>query len=367
MSESLAPFYYFKEKAGVGASAHPVALIDIGGGTSDSVIYIDNKPALLTSFRFASNSLFGDGYGNTSANNGFVLRFENEIRESLNNTDAKKLMDIYDSIKAKSSKSLELIEFFFSLEENKIIKDNKLPISFSKLLSDDTEFKVVFLFYYGAIVYHIAKLMKEKNYESPRYITFSGNGARIIKIIAGGSDLTDLSEFTKVIFREIYNGELSNNIELKLEDNPKEITCKGGLEFNDFDSINGIEESIKNVLIGTIDNKIISEKPLHYSDIKKPEIVASVFEEVNKYIDHFFEWNNHINYYNKFGINPGSFIKYKTYLKEDIKTYLIDGIDEKLKEIQDNIDVNIEETLFFYPLNGCINKLAFKIYQDTSK
>ncbi len=61
-------------------------------------------------------------------------------------------MDIYDDIKSKNSKSLELIEFFFSLEENKTIKDNRLPISFSKMLSDDTEFKIVFLLYYASIM-----------------------------------------------------------------------------------------------------------------------------------------------------------------------------------------------------------------------
>lgn len=367
MSESLAPFYYFKEKAGVRASAYPVALIDIGGGTSDTVIYKDNKPNLLTSFRFASNSLFGDGFGNTSGSNGFVLRFEKEIRDSLSNTPAKKLMEIYDGIKSKNGNSLELIEFFFSLEENKIIKDNRLPISFSKLLSDDTDFKIVFLVYYAAIIYHISKLMKVKEYDFPRYITFSGNGSRVIKIITGSSDLSDLSTFTKIIFEDVFGKESTYNIELKLEDNPKEITCKGGLEIDDFSSVINIEESIKNVLIGTLENNLVRESGLHYSQIKNSEIIDSVISEVNNFIDRFFEWNSKINYYNKFGINPGGFEKYKYYLKENIKTFLIDGIDEKLKETQDNINVNIEETLFFYPLNGCLNKLAYNIYKDSSQ
>ena len=41
-------------------------------------------------------------------------------------------------------------------------------------------------------------------------------------------------------------------------------------------------------------------------------------------------------------------------------------MDEKLKETQDNINVNIEETLFFYALNGSLNKLAFKIFTDNN-
>jgi hypothetical protein len=366
MSESLAPFYYFKEKAGVTASAHPVLLLDIGGGTSDAVIYKNNEPSLLTSFRFASNSLFGDGYGNTAATNGFVLKYEKEIRDSLSNTLAKKLMDIYDDIKSKNSKSLELIEFFFSLEENKTIKDNRLPISFSKMLSDDTEFKIVFLLYYAAIIYHISKLMHLKGYEVPRYITFSGNGAKIIKLITGGSNLTDLAKFTRIIFNDTYKTDVEYNIELKLEDNPKEITCKGGLECLDYKKINSLEQSIKSVLIGTSENNVIPETSIHYAKIKENSIVDSVVLESNTFIDRFFEWNGKINYYNTFGINPGNFEKYKEYLKEDIKSYLIDGMDEKLKETQDNINVNIEETLFFYPLNGALNKLAYKIYTDNN-
>jgi hypothetical protein len=366
MSESLAPFYYFKEKAGVTASAHPVLLLDIGGGTSDAVIYKNNEPSLLTSFRFASNSLFGDGYGNTSATNGFVLKYEKEIRDSLSNTLAKKLMDIYDDIKSKNSKSLELIEFFFSLEENKTIKDNRLPISFSKMLSDDTEFKIVFLLYYASMMYHISKLMYIKNYEVPRYITFSGNGAKIIKIITGGSNLTELAKFTTIIFNDVYESNVEYNIELKLDNNPKEITCKGGLECTDYKKLNSIEQSIKSVLIGTKENDVVPEIPMYYSKIKDASIIDSVVQESKVFIDKFFEWNEKINYYNTFGINPGSFEKYKVYLKEDIKSYLIDGMDEKLKETQDNINVNIEETLFFYALNGSLNKLAFKIFTDNN-
>ena len=58
------------------------------------------------------------------------------------------------------------------------------------------------------------------------------------------------------------------------------------------------------------------------------------------------------------------FDEYKDFLKEKIKNDLISGIKEKIKDSQDNIDINIEETLFFYPLVGAINRLAFKIYND---
>ena len=41
--------------------------------------------------------------------------------------------------------------------------------------------------------------------------------------------------------------------------------------------------------------------------------------------------------------------------------YLKSGLAIKKKELQGNTNVNIEEPLFFYPLVGTLNKLAFKI------
>ena len=367
MSESLAPFHYFREKGGVIALDKPVACIDIGGGTSDVVIYSNNEPVVLTSFKFASNSLFGDGYGNTSATNGFILNYEKIIRESLSNTVAQNLLTVYDSIKARNSRSIELIEFFFSLEENKLISDNRIPLSFSKLLSENNELKIIFLLYYSAIVYHIGTLMKAKSLQPPRFITFSGNGSKIIPIAAGGNDLESLTSFTRVIFADIYNVEQLPVIELKLYPNPKEITCKGGLECNDYGKYNNIEPAIKNVLVGTTDSRLVPETSILYTQIKNDALINAVCAEVSLFIDKFFSWNKKLNYYNYFGINPGNFERYKTSLKEDLKTFSLAGVEEKLQEVQDNTDVDIDETLFFYPLKGALNKLAYKIETETIK
>ena len=367
MSESLAPFHFFKEKGGVIALDKPVACIDIGGGTTDVVIYHNNEPVVLTSFKFASNALFGDGYGNTSASNGFVLAYEKIIRESLSNTIAQNLLTVYDSIKARNSRSIELIEFFFSLEENKLITDNRIPLSFSKLLAENAELKIIFLLYYSAIIYHIGTLMKAKGLQPPRFITFSGNGSKIISIAAGGTDLESLTTFTRVIFADVYNTEQLPVSELKLYANPKEITCKGGLECTDYSKYSNVEAAIKNVLAGTTDNRLVPETSILYTQIKNEALVDGVCAEVSLFIDKFFGWNKKLNYYNYFGINPGNFERYRTSLKEDLKTFLLAGIEEKLLEVRDNTDVDIDETLFFYPLKGALNKLAYKIEAETIK
>jgi hypothetical protein len=105
MSESIAPFYYYKERAGTPAYDKPVACIDIGGGTTDIVIFKDNKPVYLTSFKYAANAVFGDGYGNSPASNGFLQKYEPQLLNSLNNSTAKDLAQVLRDLKNKVNRA----------------------------------------------------------------------------------------------------------------------------------------------------------------------------------------------------------------------------------------------------------------------
>ncbi len=358
LSESVAPFYYFKNKGGILAFDKPVASIDIGGGTTDIVIYKDNLPIFLTSFKFAANSIFGDGYGNSLSNNGFVMKYYPLIKEKLSNAGLEKLLKALEQIKENDS-SQELITFFFSLESNRIIKDGNFPISFSKELKNDRDFKLVFLFFYAAIVYHLAKLMKAKNLSYPRYITFSGTGSKIINIADVSIGLKNLTAFTKLIFEDIYNEE-NLNIELRQYDEPKEITCKGGLLCDNYADI----DDIKTVLVGSQETQLVPETMLKYNEINDPKLLTSVQAEVIEFIDKFFGWNERYNYANKFGINPQGLEAQKATLKEDLMQFLMAGVKEKQIEVQNNNNVHIEETLFFYPLIGALNKLSQNIFSN---
>ena len=382
MSESFAPFYHYYHKENVRPHDRPAVNIDIGGGTTDIVIYQSEDPILLTSFRFAANSIFGDGYGSTSAANGFVQHFEGKIKESLSNTKAGALTHIYDVIKQKNSKSVELIEFFFSLEENKTIKDNRIPLSFSRLLAEGTEFKLVFIFFYAAIIYHIARLMRARGLAIPEFITFSGNGSKVIRLAGGGSDLGTLLGYTKVIFGEVYGGDSSGvgsgvssgavsgagsmpPMEFRLTANPKEITCKGGLECADPSRFDYLEEQILCTLPGVDGTTTVPPATLKYSELQREEVVSAVVGEVSAFIDFFFALNGRYNYYSYFGIDGKGFAEYKEILKSRIKSDLIDGIRQKMQEVEGNADVPVTETLFFYPLIGAINRLAYSIQKNS--
>jgi len=151
LSESVAPFYYFNKKLGVSSSYRPAVSIDIGGGTTDVVIFKNNQPITLTSFKFAANSIFGDGYNSSPELNGFVNRYLDKIKILLADNRQPDLLRVLDDI-VSGNKSEDIVSFFFSIQKNKRIKDNSIPISFSELLVEDCDLKIVFLIFYGSLV-----------------------------------------------------------------------------------------------------------------------------------------------------------------------------------------------------------------------
>ncbi len=150
---------------------------------------------------------------------------------------------------------------------------------------------------------HIARLMKSKGLAIPEFITFSGNGSKIIRLAGGGNDLSTLMLYTKVIFGEIYGVEKVPAMEFRLTSNPKEITCKGGLECTDPDRFEALEEEIKTTLTGVDATQTTPPATLHYTDLQKEEVVTAVVDEVNAFIDFFFTLNGKFNYYHYFGID----------------------------------------------------------------
>ena len=359
LSESIAPFYYFKNKGGIDASDLPVASIDIGGGTSDIVVYQNNKPVLLTSFRFAANSIFGDGFNGSPELNGFVQRYKSKIEDLLNSNFDKignrDLVSVLEEISSDNN-SLDIINFFFSIENNQVIKQKRIPISFNKELENDSEFKIIFIVFYSALIYHLAKLMLVKGIQAPRYITFSGTGSKLINIADSSIELKSLQKLTKLIFEKVYSTELGK-IDLKQYHEPKEITCKGGL----LSEIKIEIDELKTVLLGDKEDTLIPDKSLSYSQIQSSKELESVVAEVNEFLDLVFGLNNTLNFADNFDVNPALLKQYKSLLKEDLMQYLKSGLEIKLKENVGNENLNIEEPLFFYPLTGAINKLAYGI------
>lgn len=358
VSESVAPYFYHKAKKGATST---VVSVDIGGGTTDVLIVDKGTPKYLTSFRFAANTIFGDGYSYDSDSNGFVNQYKNHISNLLETNNLQVLKDVLKSVLDKRV-STDIIAFLFSLASNKEIKKGKIEIDFNKMLADDNRGKYVVILFYVAIIYHIAKLMKAKNFEMPRHITFSGNGSKVLNILST-NDAT-LVQFTKLIFEEIYGRKYSvDGLDIIRPANSKESTCKGGIILTPFQSQDYSEiKKMKTILIGSDDEKF-SDDYMTYSNISESDL-SQVVETIKEYIEFTFSLDKKFSFYNNFDIDRSIMDKVKELCYRDIRTYLENGISIKKEEIiQDGADDNLEETLFFYPLVGIINAIVRNIYQ----
>jgi hypothetical protein len=187
----------------------------------------------------------------------------------------------------------------------------------------------------------------------------------VIRLAGGGSDLGTLLGYTKVIFGEVYGVTAVPAMEFRLTENPKEITCKGGLECADPSRFDSLEEEILVTLTGVDGTSTVPPDSLKYTGLQSEDVVSSVVAEVSSFIDFFFALNGRYNYYQYFGIDGKGFVEYKDILKSRLKSDLIDGIRQKLAEVEGNADVEITETLFFYPLIGAINRLANSIQKNS--
>jgi hypothetical protein len=387
LSESIAPFYYFNKELGISAAGRPVASMDIGGGTTDIVIYTQDAPSVLTSVRFAANSIFGDGFNGSPRINGFINTFKSQIRQILEANKLVDLLHVFDEM-IETGTSSDIIAFFFSIENNKKVRERNIPVSFNRMLADDNDLKIVFLLFYASLIYHIAKIMKLKGLQAPRYITFSGTGSKVISVADDSAKFNTLSELTTIIFRKVMDKNY-DHIELSSYDTPKEITCKGGLKIPHRQEINGKTvdiatsqgkidyaryiDSIKATLLGDAEDTMIAETVLTYGILKDPQkrrtLEDGIIKEYDKFIDLFFSINKEYSFAQEFGVSHASIQKAKEILQkdDDNRMYLNAGIREKLNYLGDNMDVEIEESFFFYPLIGGINKLAFEIYNSTKK
>ena len=363
--ESIAPFYYYKANGGIRAHAKPSISIDIGGGTSDVMIFADGEPQLITSFKFAGNSIFGDGFNGNIKSNGFVQKYYEQFKELLLQNKLLEEIEILDKIYSENASSVDLINFLFSLNNNKNIKDKQLTLDFSGMLKKNSDFKIIFLLFYSSIVYHIAEMMKIKGMDAPRNILFSGTGSKTLQIIDSDRKLGSLTKLFEAIFNEVYESN-DSNINLEANDNPKEITCKGGFYIDKNLNINSHKELIE-FNIGNINDKKIQKNAqkddsvMTYNNINK-EFINGVIENVDSFYNLFFKLSKSLDFIDEFGISTTALKVFDNNKSNDLEDFIMAGLDAAKKDSND--DEALSETLFFYPLIGKLNELASEINEN---
>lgn len=349
MSESIAPYCFFKEKDG---AVGVVTTIDVGGGTTD--VYVsDGKDdnGYLSSFRFASNSVFGDGYNNNINNNGFVHEYYQKFADAL--LTKGELSSTLETIKQKG-KSTDLISFFFSLAST-----GEPGLDFMSMLKNDQRFKYIFVYFYTAILYNVANSMKAKGIDMPNTVAFSGNGSKTLQVLSSNHEV--LTSFVKRVFEKVYGKTYPSNVKFMLKynnENPKEATSLGGL------AATAQQTAAKPnplVLLGIDTSTFVSDEQFDtIADSAKSKIVA----EVEQYIKFVSELNTDNYFGDQFMMDVTILKDLEAICRHNLKEYLDLGLDKISHLLADDhtMTKKVNESLFFYPIVGMLNNLAQELY-----
>lgn len=362
VSESVAPYCHFIETQG---AANETVTIDVGGGTTDVLVVQNAEPKMLMSFRYASNAIFGDSYNSSPSQNGFVKTYLKAFENVLKDNNMLELTQALKQIE-DTHKSSDIITFLFSLQGEKVKNNDQLD--FLKKLQKDDKLRYVFIIFYSSIVYFIAKTMKAKGLKKPKTVAFSGNGARTLSILSTDNDM--ISRFVKLIFDTVYDN-YDGAIEVKMEKNPKIATCKGGIQsiygtagekMKTYDDI----DNLKEIVVG--DNLVSDiDRRLTYGQITE-DLRKAVVSSVEEFFTFLFDMhrNNREFLTTKLGADGASLNIVKDFClgsegKQVLEDALSKGYNKKFKEVNEEKDKALEDTLFFYPLVGLLHDLAWKL------
>ncbi len=348
MSESYAPVLHYRDEY---STVSNLVNIDIGGGTTDVAYFVEKELSFVTSFKFAANDIFQDAYAKDTVHNGIVDAYKDKIKAVLesNSSDSavSDVLSIFDS--DNNRHPANMASFLFSLRDNQNLKNvNKNLIDFNELLQDDEQFKIVFVIFYTAIIYHIAQIIKLQQLPLPRHISLSGNGSKVIKIIS--TDTVILSSYTKKIFESVTGQSFgSNRLDILGLDKEgsKESTCKGGILGSEPDG--NLE---KQVILKSTGNELMTN--VVFSSVDEA-YKKSVVQSAQKFFEFFFSLCPKFNMKDNFGITNNSINIAKMYCNQDLTTFINRGLDIQRKDYEDSDP--LRETLFFYPLKGFLSNL----------
>lgn len=333
-TESEAPYYYFNVKDEY-RSVESVAIVDIGGGSTDFVYFEKGEPKVANSVHFGCDVLWGNAFDKfrNSKKNGIYKRYKDTIGfESASLKEVNQLM-----LNDPESTTQDIINFWIS---------NNAETHISDKLKED--FSFIFAYHYTAIVYYLASMLKANGYKHPRTITFSGNGSRYIDQYIT-SNIEILTDITHLIMSKVYNEEIAD-IQLILPIIRKECTCYGGLYHKD-----GVAQPRPIIYYGDGRNdmyKDVEALSLEFHSIVKPAVFAevetmnSIYAEVLGALIRRGVVNNKLDIENILKlINKGV----DDILESKFQTEII----EKYSKIE-----QYNDTLFFMPVNNALLDLT---------
>jgi hypothetical protein len=338
LTESAAPYYYLASAGEVVPTRHDHLLnIDIGGGSTDILFFVEQQPAWGSSFRFAGYALWGDGFNKISTiDNGFLQAYQ-------------KLADKPFRPKSISQTSADVFNDIFNSVD---------PAVFNNVFIRARYLRVLFYLHYGAIIYHSAQTIKYLGLAIPRYLTFSGKGSLYLNFLSGGGNTSSLERLTRVILEEVCQRPAPENFRIIQAKKPKEATANGGVFFNPEIHSNEGVKPLK--MLGTAEGQNLYDTPMRYHDADQA-VQQAVLENAQAFFDLVLGNDKLTRFFDDFAIEADL-----PWLRQTIKSKMNDSLHlgmNRLLEHRNMAEKPLPETLFFYPIYHTLYELSKEIYK----
>ncbi len=289
VTESVAACRYFAQELGATIAAdEPTVFIDIGGGTTDIAVWLENQLVLQTSIKLAGNDVVVE-YARKSP--GFMPMLLREL--NLEGDDPTAILTHFNK-----QHSAVLNSVLQSEARHQTLKE-LLPV-----LGVEDEFKkirtVIFIFLSG-LLYYVGMLVRSAWNERKKdaltrvAIYFAGKAARLTDWPA---DFNDYQDYLEAMVRRGY-GDNGIRVALHQAERPKEEVCRGLVY--DYK----IEKQIPDPLvIAGEDNYALNGRSLQWngalthSDFEHLQPSGTLFPKIH----HFVEGLQ--NYLSKLSLNP---------------------------------------------------------------
>lgn len=363
ISESVAPYLYYRNKY-PGKSM----TIDIGGGSADVALFDKDsaEASYITSFKFAGNSIFGDGYTSPQRQldtelNGFVNLFSERVQNLLSNDKYKELSRIESRLRNASKNSADYVSFLFSLEE-----DKNLNFSFAEELKANKKINMAFLVYYASIFYYSAQLQKKLGKSIPDNFIFSGTASKTLLFLDSSKQdgFKRIKDLILGIYSKVFKEDFSEKeIFIELDKDPKQVTARGGLKLTISEKLHDDKVLIWLGGVNDLDLVVDKEKDIsstpRYNEIEGAKIqdLISSIQDFYHVLDQYMDSKNLLG---DFNIDGSAREIFKKWRDKNLEEFVKWGIESHYGDKTQHI----EETLFFFPLIGILNRLAFQLSID---
>jgi len=377
ITESVAPYFYLKNNPDANVKDFADALnIDIGGGTTDVMFFMKKTHKYLsTSFRFAGNDIWGDGFSGFEKNNGFlqnIINYRNKSKQSREKED-----NIFDNFMEDSNlKAEDVTSLLFRYDKHFKFTDS--------IKRDNPELLLVFYLHFSSIIYHIVQIVEKEHVNIPRYITFTGKGSQYINTMCSKEGLT---KFTKILLKAYTTLEIPTDFKVILSPNPKEATANGAVLFyNSLDKDRINKDQIVVVYQWGCENGFVEKFRPNVTKIKdvvsNDDFHKSVLINLQAFFDRTLkverkDENGNLVYHEDTAEIIKFLSEYEIRKIDDYHQFLTNENTQKGGEVYDsyytlleslkaNQDDGISETFFFFGLKDALYGLSKYIVERNS-